>query len=288
MHLGLIGLGLLGRAIARRLMDAGHTVTGYDISDSACAAARELGVAVAVNADAAVADCSHVILSLLTSEDRRQLLWGEQNLSRALAQGMVLLDTTTARPQDIREDHARLNGESGARLIDVCISGSSQVVAEGRALALIGDEEDRAGYLDLLRTFTAQQYFFGKPGDGNEAKLIVNLVFGLNRLVLAEALGLARGAGFDLDSILDILRNGETYSTVMDTKGPKMVAGDYEPPVARLGQHAKDVQLILEYARGLHAKVPLTEVHAAILDRLIELGYGDLDNAAVFKAYDQQ
>lgn len=284
MRVGLIGLGLLGRAIAGRLMNAGHTVSGYDISDSANVAARELGVAVAVNAVAAVADCTHVILSLLTSEDRRQLLWGDQHLSKALAQGMVLLDTTTARPQDIREDHARLMGESGARLIDVCISGSSLVVAEGRALALIGDEYG-AEYGDLLKAFTADQYFLGAPGRGNEAKLIINLVFGLNRIVLAEALGLARGAGFDLAAILEILRNGETYSTVMDTKGPRMIAEAYDPPVARLSQHAKDVRLILDYAKKLHVKVPMSEVHSAILERMVELGYGDLDNAAIFKAY---
>jgi 3-hydroxyisobutyrate dehydrogenase-like beta-hydroxyacid dehydrogenase len=129
------------------------------------------------------------------------------------------------------------------------------------------------------------QYYFQTPGQGNRVKLIVNLVFGLNRLVLAEALGLADRAGFDLNTILNVLKSGETYSVAMDTKGPKMISGEYEPAVARLGQHAKDVHLILDYARQLGAEVPMTEAHARIIDQLVREGFGDLDNAAIFKAY---
>jgi 3-hydroxyisobutyrate dehydrogenase-like beta-hydroxyacid dehydrogenase len=285
-RVAVIGLGLMGRAMSKRLLEAGYTVSGYDISDAANAAADELGVRVAFSADVALLGASHLILSLMTSQNRRDLLWGE-NLAATLSPGMVVLDTTTARPEDIREDYVRLLDERNVRLIDVCISGSSQVVVEGRALALVGDREEGATYRDLLATFTAAQYFFGSPGRGNEAKLIVNLVFGLNRLVLAEALGLAKNAGFDMATMLEILRRGETYSTVMDTKGPKMLANQYEPAVARLNQHAKDVRLIMDYATALGANVPLTEVHSTLIERLVQAGYGDLDNAAIFKAFEK-
>ena len=286
MRIGMIGLGLLGKAMAQRFIAAGYAVTGYDIAQTAREEAAALGVSVLTDACAVAESSETLVLSLLTSENRRTLFWGPQRMAAALKPGSIILDTTTARPEDIRTDSARVAAVHGARLVDVCVSGSSQLVLEGRALAIIGDREERANYHDLLRTFTAKQYFFGEPGKGNEVKLIVNLVIGLNRLVLAEALGLAGKGGYDLSTILEVLREGDTYSRVMDTKGPKMVSGNYAPPVARLAQHAKDVHLIAEYARDVGARTPLTELHSGIIDALVAAGHGNLDNASIFKAFE--
>ena len=285
MNVGIVGLGLLGRALAGRLLAEGHRVSGCDIAEAAREEALRIGVAVHADVRTVTGDADVVLLSLLTSEDRRALLWGEQHMAGTLGAGALVLDTTTARPEDTEADAKRLIGERGARLIDVCVVGSSEEASCGKALALVGDSEDQADYRPLLAAFTRSQYFFGAPGRGNRAKLIVNLVLGLHRLVLAEALGLARKEGFDLAQILDVLKDGGAYSTVMDTKGPKMLSGTYEPPAARLDQHAKDVGLIIEHARRMGARVPLSEVHRVIIDDLVAEGCGALDNAAIFKAF---
>lgn len=282
--IGMIGLGLVGRAMARRLLGAGYAVCGYDIDPAARSKAEELGVRVLADAQAVASSTSTILLSLMTSENRRALCWGEQNLATVLQPGTLVLDTTTARPEDIEEDSCRL-ASIGVKLVDVCISGSSQTVEEGRALALIGDSQTNADYAAVLSVFCKAQYYFDRPGGGNRVKLIVNMVMGLNRLVLAEALGMAGKAGFDLNLILEVLRAGDTYSVAMDTKGPKMVSGVYEPPVARLSQHAKDVHLILDYARQLGAAVPVSEVHSRLIDELVQRGLGDVDNAAIFNTY---
>jgi 3-hydroxyisobutyrate dehydrogenase len=275
----------LGKALARRLLASGCTVEGYDIAEDACKEAESIGVQVHADAGGVARQVDVLFLSLLTSEDRRRLFWGEQALAETLGDSHTLLDTTTGRPSDLEADHERL-AEKGARLIEVCVSGSSQVVEEHRALALVGDSEDGAApYQGLLKAVTAKQFYFDRPGQGCRAKLIVNTVFGLNRLVLAEALGLAAKSDFDLSTMLDLLRQGETYSTVMDTKGPKMISGVYEPAVARLDQHAKDVDLILEFAGEVGANMPVSTAHAAVLARAIERGAGSFDNAAIFKAY---
>lgn len=284
----VIGLGLLGSAIAQRLIEAGFRVDGYDIRAEARERAEAYGVAVHPSARETVRGARLVILSLMTSEDRRRLLWGEQDAAAALVPGTVILDTTTARPGDIVEDHARLQ-ENGVRLVDVCVSGSSQAALEGRAIALIGDTpENAASYDPAVATFTKRRFHFGDPGLGNRAKLVVNTVYGLHRLVLAEALGLASKAGFDLATMLDVLRSGDTYSVMMDTKGPKMVSGVYEPAAARLEQHAKDVGLILEFAKQSGASVPVSELHHGLLQRALELGAGPLDNAAIFRVYSEE
>lgn len=284
MKVGIIGLGLMGKAMAKRLIDAGHAVFGYDIVPDACTAAQAIGVTVQNDCRGAADKTETIFLCLMTSKDRRSLLWGSQALASVLQPGTLLLDITTARPEDIVEDHTRLAMQN-VQLIDVCISGSSEVVSKGQALALIGGKKEEASYLPLLETFTKARYFFDAPGQGNRMKLIVNMVFGLNRVVLAEALGLAKKAGFDLPTVLEVLKAGETYSVAMDTKGPRMISGNYTNPVARLAQHAKDVDLILEYARPLHARTPISEAHAELLKEVIALGAGELDNAAIFKAY---
>ena len=287
MDVGVIGLGLVGNAIAGRLIAAGHIVHGYDISEAARERAASSGVLVLRDA-AGVADAAQILfLCLMTSEDRRTLLWGAQDLASTLRPGCLLLDVATARPADILTDAARL-AEQQVRLVDVSLSGSSAVIGRGEALALVGDHEADAGYRDLLCCFTKAQYFFDAPGEGNRAKLVVNMVFGLNRLVLAEALGVAAKAGFNLNTMLEVLKAGETYSVCMDTKGPRMIGGTYEPPVARLAQHAKDVDLILELGRELGARTPVSELHARLLRERIEAGDGELDNAAIFKAFKEE
>ena len=285
MNICIIGLGLMGKAMARNLIAAGHTITGYDLSPAACEEAASIGVQVLSSAPDAAASAPILILSMMTSEDRRRLLWGDQHVAPVLARGTIILDTATARPEDIVEDHARLANQS-VRLIDISISGSSEVVSNRQAIALIGDTAGGASdYVETITPFTKAQFCFGSPGQGNQAKLIVNTVMGLNRLVLAEALDLARKGGFDLQTILDVLRMGDTYSVIMDTKGPKMIAGKYEPAVARLEQHAKDVSLICEYARRIGAEAPVSELHARLIAKAMAKGVGPLDNAAIFEAY---
>ncbi len=284
MEIGIVGLGLVGNAIAKRLKLAGYAVSGFDIVQEACGKASEHGVLIQPDAASVFANARLVILCLMTSDDRREVLWGKQAAANALQPSTIILDVSTSRPEDIVIDNQRL-AEQKSRLVDVCLSGSSEEIANGEALALIGDRNNNAPYHALLKCFTKEQYYFGEAGDGNRMKLIVNLVYGLNRLVLAEALGLASKSKFDLQLTLDVLKAGGTYSRCMDTKGPKMINGTYEPPVARLGQHYKDTKLILEYAQSVGAQTPVSTLHSSLLQKLVEAGYAELDNAAVYKAF---
>jgi 3-hydroxyisobutyrate dehydrogenase-like beta-hydroxyacid dehydrogenase len=115
-------------------------------------------------------------------------------------------------------------------------------------------------------------------------KLVLNLVLGLNRAVLAEGLCYAAAAGVDPAAALEILKAGPAYSRVMDTKGQKMLAGDFTAE-ARLSQHLKDVRLILESGARAGASLPLSSVHRALLEKAEAAGFGAADNSAVIKAF---
>ena len=115
-------------------------------------------------------------------------------------------------------------------------------------------------------------------------KLVVNLVLGLNRAVLAEGLCFAERSGVDPHQALEVLRAGPAYSRVMETKANKMLDGDFTPQ-ARLAQHWKNVRLILSAGEWSGATLPLSTLHDQLLSGLIQSGFGDLDNSAIIKAF---
>jgi 3-hydroxyisobutyrate dehydrogenase-like beta-hydroxyacid dehydrogenase len=127
--------------------------------------------------------------------------------------------------------------------------------------------------------------YAGPAGSAAKLKLATNLVLGLNRAALIEGLAFAGALGLDPALTLQALREGLAYSRIMDSKGPKLLAGDFTPQ-ARLGQHAKDVALMLAAASDAGLKLPLSHTHWQLLRAAMDAGWGDLDNSALALVYD--
>ena len=210
-----------------------------------------------------------------------------QSLENDLQPGTLLIDATTGDPDDTATLAARLR-ERGIGYVDATIAGSSEQVRQGQAVVIIGGDladVERAG--PVLASWSDRRFHVGPPGSGARLKLVVNLVLGLNRAVLAEGLALAQACGIAPAAALEVLKASPAWSAAMDTKGPKMVAGDFAPQ-ARLAQHLKDVGLIRELARRCGAITPLSDVHEELLARAVELGWGEADNSAILQAFAPQ
>jgi 3-hydroxyisobutyrate dehydrogenase-like beta-hydroxyacid dehydrogenase len=280
---GLIGLGLVGSTLVRRFRTAGFDCIGYDVSSDARALASENGASIADSPKDVAKAARRIVLSLPNSDVVEQVTEGPDGLVSDLEQDDLIIDTTTSDPERCSQLAARLS-DRGVHFLDATILGSSKVIADGTSLAMVGGSEDQLERgRDILDTFASRIYHLGANGKGAEAKLIVNLVLGLNRLVLAEGLLLGQKAGVDLNAMLDVLKDGAAYSRVMDQKGDKMIAEDFTPE-ARLSQHLKDVGLILDMGMKQSLKLPLSALHADILRAGVEAGYADQDNSAVIKA----
>jgi 3-hydroxyisobutyrate dehydrogenase len=282
--IGLIGLGLVGKALARRLTSAGYSVVGLDLDGQACEDARAIGVKVVEAIGLVGEGCRMIFLSLPDSTAVDQVIWGSSGLGGSCAAGTVIIDTTTAVPAESMRHFCRL-ADKRVRFIDCPLVGSSREIGEGQGVALVGDKEENATYAPLLHTFSKQIYYLGAAGRGHTAKLVVNLVLGLNRIVLSEGLGLAHRCDLDLGLVLAILKASAAYSEVMDTQGDLMLSGDFDRPVARLAQHAKDVGLILDLAQAIDARVPMSKLHKALLQEAIAANWGALDNSAVINLF---
>jgi 3-hydroxyisobutyrate dehydrogenase-like beta-hydroxyacid dehydrogenase len=282
---GLIGLGLVGKALARRWIPAGYPVIGRDPDSSAARGGHEIGVELTNDLRSVAAKCRIVVLSLPNSAIVADVLWGADGLAQCCDAGHLILDTTTSDPTETIRNAERL-AERQIRFVDCPLVGSSREISDGAGVALVGDEEPEAApYAPLLHLFAKQVFYLGKVGRAHTAKLVVNLALGLHRIVLSEALGLAVRNGLDLPQVLEILSGSAAYSEVMRTQGDVMIQGDFTRPAARLAQHAKDVKLILRLAEASGARMPLSAVHDALLDEAIAAGWGVLDNSAVVNLF---
>jgi 3-hydroxyisobutyrate dehydrogenase-like beta-hydroxyacid dehydrogenase len=270
--IGVIGVGLLGSAIAARLQGAGYGVLGYDIVPERCIGAR--------SAQEVATKCRVIVICLPTSDVTTKVL-----AELKLARGTAIVDATTGEPEAMAAMGVKLE-KAGIDYLDSTVLGSSRVVRDGKAVVMAGGRRMTFdAVLPLLRTFAGRIFYLGGYGAGAKMKLVVNLALGLNRAVLAETLAYARACEVSPADALEVLKAGAAYSRVMDDKGRKMLEHDFTVE-AKLSQHLKDVRLILASAAKHGAKAPLEQLHRQLLERLEAAGYGDMDNSAIVMAYE--
>lgn len=279
-RIGIIGLGLVGSALAERLISAGYSVAGYDTHPMQNEALSRLGGRPLTSAAEVTKSCQTILLSLPTSDIAAAVI----EEVKPLLPGKTVLDTTTGQPETMASIGQQL-ADIGCDYLDATIAGSSSQIRNGDVVVMLGGTEAAAAKCEsLLAAFSKQWFHLGSWGSGARMKLVVNLVLGLNRAVLAEGLSFAKSIGVEPRQALEVLMAGPAFSRVMETKGEKMLHRNFTPQ-ARLSQHHKDVNLILENAARAGLELPLSTLHEGLLARLVTAGDGDLDNSAILKAF---
>ena len=274
---GLVGLGLMGEVYAHRLAAAGFDVLGFDLDAAKNARVTEIGARAGSLADVARC-CDPIVLAVFNTDQVEDVV--ERALLPAAA-GKIVICTSTCDPDRIAALGERV--AQSLRFLEVPVSGTREQVRQGDGVGLIGGDariaEAAAGVLDTL---FPKRFHIGQIGDGGRAKLAVNLILGLNRLALAEGLVFASRLGLDPTVFLDVARASAAASQVMDTKGPKMVAGNFVPE-GRVRQTLKDTNLMLDQARKTGQQLPLLEIHADVLQACLRAGEGEQDNSIVIE-----
>lgn len=279
--IGLIGVGLLGAALAERLLAAGFGVLGFDVATAARDRLRSLGGELAGSAAEVAAACRRVVLSLPDSRVVQTVLTEVQGCLRP---GQIILDTTTGAPEAAAQTGQRLAG-LGVAYLDAAVCGNSEELRRGEVLVVAGGPVEAFQQCqDIFGAFARQSWHMGAWGTGLKMKLTTNLVLGLNRAVLAEGLAFAEAQGLDGGLVLTVLKASSSYSRVMDLKGRKMLEGDFAPQ-ARLAQHLKDVRLILEAGAAVGTRLPLSHLHRQLLEQAEAAGLGALDNSAIIELF---
>ncbi len=276
----IVGFGLMGEVYARRLLDAGIPVIGFDIDPARRARLAEIGGRAVASIAELAGPARCIIIAVFNTDQVADVI--ENHLLPALGEGSnkIVLCMSTCDPDQVAALAARVMPR-GIRYLDVPVSGTSDQVRRGDGVALIGGDgaiADEVG--DIFDALFARRFHVGKIGDGGRAKLAVNLILGLNRLALAEGLVFAERLGLDPAAFLAVARGSASYSQVMETKGPKMLSGDFSPE-GRAKQTLKDVHLMLDQAASKGQKLSMLEVHADVLEACVRAGEADLDNSVI-------
>jgi len=280
--IGLIGLGLVGQAMAERLLTEKFDVVAFDIEPAKHEHLEQLGGKAVDNPAQVAEQTDRIILSLPNTEVVLKVVEGPDGILESKRLPRYIIDTTTGDPDETVALAQRLK-EKDIHFLDAPFSGSSQQVRDKEITFMVGG--DKTAYekcTDMFQTLAAEIFYLGSSGNGSRAKLASNLILGLNRLALAEGLVFAGKLGLDPKAFLELLKVTPAYSAAMDIKGKKMLDGDFQPQ-ARLRQHHKDVSIILKYSEKLGQELPLSKVHLDVLKKAIEAGDGDLDNSAVIR-----
>lgn len=280
---GIIGLGLIGASLAKRLIAAGFEVHGYDINPDRGAVLGSLGGKPAASLADMGKACRTILISVLTTDQVEAVLEsGEPGGPMGLDRGHVVICTSTCDPDRIEALARRLAG-AGVRFLEAPLSGNSDQIALGNGLGLIGGERALADAVaPVLDAICPRRHLVGAVGAGGRTKLAVNLVGGLNRAVMAEGLAFAESLGLDLLPFLEVLKASAAYSRTMDNRGTKMALSDFTPH-AKISQSRKDFLLMHEAAKRSGQQLPLASVYLELIEGCLAHGESDLDNSAIIQ-----
>ncbi|HEU5190192.1 MAG TPA: NAD(P)-dependent oxidoreductase [Methylomirabilota bacterium] len=280
---GVVGLGLLGGAVASRLLAAGHAVVGFDVARERVAALEARGGKGAGSA-VAVTRAADAVLALLPSlASVEEVVLGSAGLVTAARPDQPIVQMSTISPA-LTERLAGALAARGLAFLDCPVSGTSSMVERGDGILFVGGERalyDR--WRPVLEAILPRAVYIGRAGQAMVLKLIANLLVALNSAAAAEALNMARRAGLDLELALDVLAKSAASSRMLEVRGPMMVR-DAFPAQMKLDLFMKDLHLIQDAAGAVGAPVPLTDVAERLYAAAMAAGHHHEDLSVVIRA----
>jgi L-threonate 2-dehydrogenase len=284
---GVVGLGDMGGAIARSLLDAGRRVVGFDPDPDAAGAFGSAG-GDAVDDVRTVGERARLVITCLPSPES---LLATLDVDAGLLSGAdtsrrveVVVEMSTF---DLPTKHAAhaLVVEQGGLLLDCPISGTAhQAPARDLVVYASGETDAIEEARPSLETFSRQVIDVGAFGDGSKAKYLANLLVGIHNAAAGEALTLATKSGMDPQRAFEAMVAGAGVSRMLEVRGPFMIEGDYRRGSSGGRTYAKDRQIIGEFARNAHCPVPLFSLASQLHDAAIAMGFDDHDSSAVCAA----
>jgi putative dehydrogenase len=287
LNVGIIGLGIMGGAFAKNLIDSGLSVSGYDIVEANIEALTAQGGSGA-KSPKAVADSAEVVITSLPSEAAfNQVVNGANSLMSANKDGLIVVETSTL-PIAVKTEALGNLARSGTILLDCPISGTG-AQAVGRDLAVYGsgDEDAFNTCQPVFGGIARSSFYVGEFGNGSRMKYVANLLVHIHNVASAEALVLGMKAGLDPQTIYDVIKEGAGNSRIFELRGPMMVANDYEKATMKMDVWQKDVGVITEFASQLECPTPLFSTSTDFYRAAMSQGLGKMDTAAVCRILEQ-
>ena len=283
MKVGMIGLGIMGKPMAKNILKAGYDLTVSSVNKAADELV-ECGAKKATNAE--IGETCDVVLTMLPNSPQvKDVMLGEDGVAAHMKQGSVFIDMSSINPVASKEIAAELE-KKGVEMLDAPVSGGEPKAIDGSLSFMVGGKQEVFdAYKELLLTMGASVVRCGDVGAGNTTKLANQIIVANNIRALAEALTLAQMAGVDPELVFEAIKGGLAGSTVMNAKAPMMIAGN-DKPGFKIDLHIKDLNNALDCAHTVGAPVPMTASVQEVMQWLHAHDCGGNDHSAIAKYYE--
>jgi len=277
---GIVGLGIMGGAIARNLVDRGWRVIGYDTDAARRAELAEANVTIAVHAGQVARDAPIIMTSLPTPAAVEEVA---QTIANSGQSPRIVVELSTLTIADKLRFQAVLK-KAGHIALDCPLSGTG-AQAKNRDLIVYasGDSKAIVQCMDLFFDFAKQSADLGRFGNGSRMKFVANHLVAIHNVAAAEAMILAERAGLDPKMVVDMVGPGAGGSRMFQMRAPMMVEGVYEPATMKVSTWKKDMAVIAEFAHDVGCATPLFTLTQPVYAEAMAMGLGDQDTAAVFE-----
>lgn len=280
--IGFIGLGVMGKPMAKNLLEAGYPLVVHDIRHEPVRELVALGSKEASSAKQ-IAECSQVIITVLPdSPDMELVALGPGGILEGASEGKIYVDMSTIAPS-VAVKVAKAMAAKGVRCLDAPVSGGDVGAQEGSLSIMVGGDEQLFNeLLPLLRVMGTTIVFCGPSGSGQTVKACNQAQVALNLIGMSEALVLGAKAGVDPAVVLKVLSGGFAQSRVMDVRGPKIIKRIFEPGF-RSKLHYKDLSIVCDTARDYGVSLPASALARELFGAMQAHGWGELDHSAVIR-----
>jgi putative dehydrogenase len=277
---GIIGLGIMGGAIARNLVERGWHVIGFDTDAARCAELSTANVAIAANVGRVARDAPIIMTSLPSPAAVEQVA---QEIADSGQSPRIVVELSTLTITDKIRFETILK-KAGHTALDCPLSGTG-AQAKNRDLIVYasGDSNAIAQCKKLFSDFARQNADLGKYGNGSRMKFVANHLVAIHNVATAEAMILAERAGLDPKMVVDMVGPGAGGSRMFQMRAPMMVAGAYEPATMKVSTWQKDMAIIAEFADDVGCATPMFTLTQPVYAEAMAMGLGDQDTAAVFE-----
>jgi 2-hydroxy-3-oxopropionate reductase len=286
MKIGFIGLGIMGKPMAKNLVKAGHKLVVLDFNKDAVKELEDLG-ATSASTPAKVADQVEMVVTMLPNSPHvKTVTLGKNGIIESSKEGLVVIDMSSIAPLASKEISAEL-AKKGIEMLDAPVSGGEPKAIEGTIAVMVGGKKEffDAAY-DVMKAMAGSVVYVGNIGAGNTAKLCNQTIVAINIAAVSEALMLAKKAGVDPELVYQAIRGGLAGSTVMDAKAPMIMDRNFKPGF-RIDLHVKDLSNVLETSREVGAPLPLTAQLMEMMQSIKLDGCGVEDHSSIAKFYEK-
>jgi 2-hydroxy-3-oxopropionate reductase len=283
--IGYIGLGIMGGAIARNLLRAGHSLVVHNRSQQAVDELVALGAVRAGTPREVAAQVDFVFTNLPDSPDVEKVVLGDKGIVEGAHDGLIYIDNSTIKPETARMIYQRLRA-LGVAALDAPVSGGDVGAKNGTLTIMVGgDAEAFERVSPLFEAMGKAWVRVGEAGAGQIAKACNQIIVGAQMVGLAEALITAQKAGVDPMKMVEAIKGGAAQMWTLDVKPPRLFAGNRAPGFKAHMQH-KDLGIVLDTARTYGIPLPMTAIVMQLFTAMLDQGHGDLDNSAIISVYE--